>query len=517
MAAASGRQADERAEFSAADKAKLGDQLWRLNNLYWITDKAGQRVKFKMNWAQQLLYRNMWYLNVVLKARQLGMSTFILLYILDTCLFNSNVRAGVIAHSKEDAQVLFRDKIKYAYDNLPDDLKQARSADTRTAGEILFSNNSSIRVATSVRSGTLQILHVSEFGKICRKYPDKAREIVTGSFEAVHPGQMIFVESTAEGREGRFFDMCQEAKALADARKDLGQLDYRFHFYPWWKHPDNVLDPTNILLYPPLKKYFEELQAKYGIRLTNGQKAWYAAKSKTLGDDIKREHPSTPEEAFEVTIEGAYFGQQITKARQERRICSVPHQDGYTVDTWWDLGINDTCVIWFTQTIGMEIRVIDYYANSGEGLQHYVDLLRDKGEKLGYRYGEHVWPHDGGHLEFGTGKTRQDQAADMGLRVSVLPRGDLQDGIEATRNFLSICWFDEEKTDEGLTALEAYRKDWDEKLGTWKRTPLHDWASHPADGFRTLAIGHKERMTVRKSRAAKPVTPRSQQVRSAHT
>lgn len=497
-------------------EGKLEDRWWRLNNLYWILDKWGRPVKFRPNWAQKQLYLGLWYLNVILKARQLGMSTFIQILMLDACLFQGNLRTGVVAHHKDDAQYMFRDKIKFAYDNLPAWIKATRKVVRETTEELLFDNNSSIRVSTSMRSGTLQMLHVSEFGKICAKYPQKAREIVTGSFETVAPGQFIFVESTAEGREGRFFDMCQSSKADLDAGKKLGQLDWRFIFLPWWKHPENVLDPTGILIHPYLRKYFAQLETKHGIRLTLGQKAWYAAKIRSLGEDMKREHPSTWEEAFEASVEGAYWQDKITKARQEGRVGKVPHTQGIPVDTWWDLGFNDQTSIWFTQDIGSAVHVIDYYENAGEGLAHYNDMLAEKREELGYRYGTHNWPHDGGAHEFGSGKTRQQQAGDMGLHVIVHKRGDLQDGIDAVRDFLSICWFDEENTDfhiklegtdfrTGLGSLENYRKEWDENLGTYKKTPRHDWASHGADGFRTLAMGHHANRVLKKSAAAKEV------------
>lgn len=489
-------------------KTKLQDQEWRLNNLYYIKNKKGKKVLFKMNWAQRLLFKGMWYLNVILKARQLGMSTFIQIFMLDSCLFNSNMRTLVIAHGQKEAKEMFDDKIKFAYDNIEDvwNIRQSVTADTKNANELKFSNGSRISVGTSGRSGTFQIVHVSEFGKISKKYPERAREIVTGTFEAVEAGQMIFIESTAEGREGRFYDICMEAKKMSDGRTPLSPLDWKFWFLPWWKHPSNVLDPTNVVLFPPVKKYLEELELKLGIKFTRGQKAWYAKKMATLGEDMKREHPSTPAEAFEHAIEGAYYGKAITKARQEGRIGKYPHYQGINVDTWWDLGLNDTTAIWFTQTIGGQIRVIDYFENSGEGVGYYKDLLDQWHDEKGYRYGIHMWPHDGGKREFGNdAKTVQVSAAEKGLYVSINPRGDLQDGIETTRDFLSICCFDEENCDEGLKTLEAYRKEWDEKLGAWKRTPLHDWASNGADAFRTLSTGHAASQMIKTTHAKRPV------------
>ena len=511
MAQHLGRQlSDPALEYKA--KAQLADQEWRLNHLYFIKDAAGKKAIFKMNWAQRLLFKSMWYLNIILKARQLGMSTFIQIFMLDSCLFNSNVNALVIAHGLKEAKDMFTDKIKFAYDNIPKEygIRDAITARKDNANELTFSNGSKIAVATSGRSGTYQIVHVSEFGKIARKYPERAREIVTGTLEAVHPGQMIFIESTAEGREGKFYEMCRIAKELSDARKPLSKLDFKFWFLPWWRHPSNVLDPTNVVLFPPVKEYLEKLEGQIGIKLSRGQKAWYAKKSASLGADIKREHPSTPEEAFEQATEGAYWAQAVTLARQQGRIGKVPHTQGIQVDTWWDIGLNDTTAIWFTQTVGTAIHVIDYFEASGEGLKFYKDMLDQWHDEKGYRYGVHMWPHDGGKREWGNdAKTMEQSAREKGMAPSINPRGDLQDGIEAVRDLLSICWFDEEnctkmiKTKEGdvtvgINSLESYRKEWSESLGAWKRTPLHNWASNGADAFRTLATGHHALRVIKK-------------------
>ena len=200
-------------ESIAEAKRNLADQAWRLNNLYKIQTKDGRIVPFRMNWAQQDLFDDLWYRNLILKARQLGMSTFIGVLQLDTVLFNDNIHCGTIAHDRESVEELFNRNIKATYDRLPEWLRQARPEESSTAKKLSFPNGSSIRVATSLRSGTMQILHVSEFGKVCAKYPDKAKEIVTGSFESVSTDGLIFIESTAEGREGYFYEYSQQAQA----------------------------------------------------------------------------------------------------------------------------------------------------------------------------------------------------------------------------------------------------------------------------------------------------------------
>ena len=465
-------------------KPRLSDPLWRLNNLYWITDAEGKRVKFQLNWVQTQLYNHLWFLNIILKSRQLGITTFICLYFLDICLFHSNIRAGIIAHNREDAEAFFNDKIKFAYDNLPEDVKEAVTADTSNARELAFSNNSIIRVGTSLRSSTLQYLHVSEFGKICKDFPEKAREIVNGSFNTVKVGQFIFIESTAEGKEGDFYKYCQEAQDKIG--QTISKLEFRFHFFAWWQDPGNTIEAKGVVIPSEISDYIRTLQ-QAGIELSAGQQAWYALKWKQLGEDMKKEHPSSPDEAFESAIQGSYYLTQLRKIQQEHRICRLPLESGFSVDTWWDLGMDDNMTIWFTQTIGREIRVIDYYENSGEGLAFYADVLRGKG----YSYGKHCAPHDIAVRELGTGKSRLEVAQTLGIKFEVAAKLSIEDGIQAVRKILDFCWFDEAKCHKGLNGLKDYRKEWNEKLGCYRDKPLHNAASHPADAFRTLAVGHR--------------------------
>ena len=267
----------------------LSDQRWRLNNLYTIVDKDGVKRIFEFNWHQEQLYSNMWFSNIILKARQLGISTFVSLLFLDLTLFKPNVAAGIIAHTREDAEHMFK-RIKFAYDQLPDAIKQNRTASVNSARELVFNNNSSLRVGTSMRGSTLQYLHISEFGKICSHFPDKAREIVTGSLNTLGNRQYVFIESTAEGKEGYFYDLCKQAEAHQVAGKKLTPLDYRFHFFPWFNCPDYSLN-EKITIPKEIEEYFTKL-SQLGIKLPVAKRAWYYKKLLTQKDDMKREYPS---------------------------------------------------------------------------------------------------------------------------------------------------------------------------------------------------------------------------------
>lgn len=183
--------------------------------------------------------------------------------------------------------------------------------------------------------------------------------------------------------------------------------------------------------------------------------------------------------SFKVPIQGAYYGMQMMKAREEKRITNVPYDPMIPVDTWWDLGVGDTTAIWFTQSIGKEIRLIDYYETNGEGLPHYAKILQEKK----YVYGRHIAPHDIKVTELGSGKTRLETAEGLGIFFEVLPKYGVEDRIEAVRNNLNRCWFDEEKTSMGINALISYHKYWDEENKVYKDRPEHDWSSNGSDSF----------------------------------
>jgi hypothetical protein len=206
----------------------------------------------------------------------------------------------------------------------------------------------------------------------------------------------------------------------------------------------------------------------------------------------------------DAAIKGAYFGAEMAAALKEGRMGRVPHEPTLPVDTDWDLGIDDAMAIWFSQSSRSgEIRLIDYYEASGEGFPHYVQVLRDRG----YIYGKHCPPHDISVRELGTGKSRKETAALLGLRFEDPPAPlALVDGIDAARLILRKCWFDVEKCKAGIEALRQYRKSYNTRLEIFTATPVHNWASHAADAFRGLAVRHQLPVE-RKSKAA-PGMPR---------
>lgn len=480
---------------------QYSDQLWRLHNLYWIIDKNGQRVRFIPNRSQLNLYHEMHYRNVILKARQRGFTTFVCIFGLDSCIFNRDYSVGIIAHNLDDSKKIFRTKVKYPYENMPTGIVSAVTPSNDTKGEYLFSNDSNISVSVSYRSGTLQLLHVSEFGKIAAKNPEKANEIKTGAFEAVPRDGIIIVESTAEGNGGDFFDIVKRARQIHDAGETPNRMEFKFFFEPWHENEDYVFN-DDVVISPSLKKYFKRLKEEHDIVLSKAQKAWYAGKIELLNDDMTREYPSYPDEAFEAAIKGSFYAAQMARARNENRICRIPIEASIEVNTFWDLGKDDTTVIWFMQQVGKEMRFIDYEEHNGEEIEFYCQLLKKKK----YLYGRHYMPHDVETDMLGMKMTRKKQFETGGVHpIVVVPRiSSVMEGIAMVRQAFRGYWFDIVRCSDGIKSLDSYQKEWNDKTASYREHPLHNWASNGADGLRQQAQGYKDANVKRPKASPQP-------------
>ncbi len=226
-----------------------------------------------------------------------------------------------------------------------------------SAIELLFAHNNSSNPRCDIHAvGTIHRLHISEFGKICAKYPDKAKEVITGSIPAVPKSGILIIESTAEGREGEFYDITMRAKALYDSNSELTVRDYKFHFFAWWDAPEYEMPVDSVKLTDKDLAYFERIESQIDQPISLEKRAWYIATRDAdfSGSEEKmwQEYPSTPEEAFQQSTEGCYYTEQLTKARKESRIATVPVVEGVPVNTFWDIGASDGLTIWFHQCIG---------------------------------------------------------------------------------------------------------------------------------------------------------------------
>lgn len=476
-------------------KDNLSDRLWRLNNLYYIKDSQGNKVLFKLNQTQRKLHDSLWYRNVIPKARKAGISTFFSILTLDQILFSENKTGGIIAHRQEDVKRLFRNNILFAVEHMHPWLKHLIGVpDISSANEIMFKNGGSIFVSLTTRSQTPNFLHVSEYGYICRHSPDKAEEIISGAVNSVALGtsNMVSFESTAEGRGGRFYEMCMQAERTRALGNKLTPLDFRIHFFPWWVDPQYQLvddDGWHVTIPEEMSVYFKSLKDRHGITLTMPQMRWYVKAKETNGELMFSQFPSTLDECFQVSLEGAYYSKQVTDVYAQNRIGFFPVEPSQPVHTAWDLGMNDSTAIVFYQCLGHEIRVVDMYEASGVGLQEHVKELH----RRVYRYGKHVLPHDVNVRELNTGSSRLETLNALGVQnVEIAPKLSKIDGIEKLRILLPRFTFDKIKAQKLLDALQTYRKKWDEAKGDWADTPMHGPESHLCDAVRYLATSYMD-------------------------
>ncbi len=489
-------------------------KLWRMNNLYTIINKDGNKIQFIMNYAQHVVYAN--HLRhprvIILKSRQRGISTFYLIDYFDDAIFINNLTVGMQSYGLEESAALLK-RVDVAWDNFNPELKEFMGlavvkANTKALG---FNTGSIIKIQTSFRGETLQRLHVSELGKIANKNPQKAVELKAGTLQALAQGNRAAIESTAEGMHNAFYVMWYDAVNHIGNRS---LKDFLPIFLSW------VDDPDCVILIPQVitdedESYFQEVEGwlnsdevsfinmnyikkeRGQYVLTNEQKWWVVAQRRELDELFNQEYPYSPEAAFAAVRDGTYYARLWREKGHVVDDSSVKQLDGSMLqktslyepllDTHvsWDLGMNDSMELGFWQVHGHEVRMIDYYYNSGEGLEHYVNVLKERN----YNYGYNVLPHDIKVRELGMNKTRLARLRELGVRkVLVLKKSDVATGIEMVRKMIPQTYVSATKCDRVIKMFGRYTKAWDSNLGVFKDKPLHDEWSNPADMVRYFAM-----------------------------
>ena len=438
-----------------------------------------------MNYVQLLLYKALWWLNIVLKSRRHGITTFACVFALDMCLFTSNVTAGIVCHKLKASQRIFETKINYVYNNLPQILKDRITLETETKQELSFDNNSILYVDTSMRSDTLQLLHVSEYDWICQHDPIKAAEIKSGAMECIEKGGICIIEGTAEGAGGDFKQMYTAAEAKAGQGVKLTRMDYKAHFFSWFMNPENRLF-EHVDIAEPMVKYFEKVERVTGHKLEQPYRAWYVKKKEQLKEFMYKEHPSTSEEAFYAAIEGTIVGRYMIGAREDDRICFVPYDPNFRVYTSWDLGTMHTA-IWFWQFKGQSRNLIDFYQDDeGVGAEAHAKAIFSRP----YIYSGHCTGPDliSSNKKDATGRMIKDRYAELGIAFDVIEPHKIQVRIGAMRSLIPSCWFDDRKCTEGIPHLMNYHYKKDEAASTeeytyYTREPAEGPEKHAADAF----------------------------------
>lgn len=485
------------------------DKNFRLTSwlVYKIKLKSGEIIPYKPNEYQLTLQNKQRYRNIILKARQLWFSTDIDIQALDYAITHPGVNVGIIAQDRETAEEIFRDKIRPAYDNLPKNIKERYQVNTDSTRALSFSNWSRVSVSTSFRWGTLQFLHISEFGKICAKFPEKAREIVSGAIEALAIDWLLFIESTAEGNEWPFYNFFTNANNNEMMWKELTNLDLKPFFFARWENKANVLpEDSKVLITMEDINYFKAVNEKCNIVLSIWQKKRYVKKKETLQDDMGREHPSFIEEAFGLAVEGAYYEKQLLLMRKQNRIGEVlynPNLPVYCVRDLWGFWGWDEMSLIFYQKHNDWIDIIDYEEETWYSLEEFqTTFVMWKW----YKIIEDWFPHDWKRTE-SNWKTIVHNARSLGIPVKQLEIASIRDWINEAKRMFHRIRIDEVKCARLIKSLSNYRRERDKKKWMFMDKPYHNRASHWADAFRYLFQTFKETKE-------KPVTKRTKRVRN---
>lgn len=459
---------------------------WRLNNLYRIVDRNGNSIPFKLNHVQADVLKNLHTRNIILKARQLGMSTFSVLYLLDEILFNKNLSGGIVSYSLEHAQHIFKKIIGHALDTFPSKLKPFVGIVQRSAREITFNNGSSLRVDTTLRGGSYPLVLISEFGKTCARNPVKAEEVITGTLQAVPKDGRVIIESTGEGNEGFFAEMVNNAAQRGN--DSLTALDYKLFFYPWMDEPSYTLrDHVNYDV--DLTDYFNQVEKESDKKISQEQRNWYAVQTKVLGDKIRQEFPSSVKEAFLSSSDAYYFSECIERAYKDGRIIDNALYDALLpVFVAMDIGVNDLTVMIFYQVSHGEIRIIDYYEDNNKGIEFYARFMLQEKK---YNYSTLFLPHDSSHrdgliVENTYEREFKRYLSHTTIKVVVLKKTDKNLGISHAKIMFNRCVFNIKKVKSLIDHLSKYRKKWSEQYGKYLDEPYHDIHSNFADAFRYL-------------------------------
>jgi len=489
------------------------DPIFRLHNLYRITDKHGKEIPFRPTPPQAQLidaiYRNGQKRHIILKARQMGFSTLIDLILFDAAYWNKGTNAAIVDQTQADASTKLENKIKFAFDRLPPEL---RDNPIRSNGsEIAWNFGSTITAGKHVRGSTLQLLHISEWGPIAHEDPKRSEEIKTGALPAAENG-IIIVETTFKGgKGGHLYEMIKAAQETPPQHRTA--KDFHFHFFPWYLDTGYTLDGDPRMIPAEVNDYLDQKQRELGLTFTTGQRLWYYKTKAEQGIFMFREYPTTPEEAFIAPIEGAVYGDIISKIRANGQIRDTLRDTAYPVYSVWDIGWNDSTSVWLFQIIGGDVHWLwhmrDRQLTAAEAWARLV--------QTGIPIAASILPHDADNTAAATGLSYRQALHNAGaISTIVLPRPrEIWTGINAARDILHRSYFHKTNCATGLEALEAYHTRDDSKGGSVSKEPVHDWSSHDADAFRygaeAIKLGLVKTLDARRlnSRLERTANPRT--------
>lgn len=330
--------------------------------------------------------------HIILKARQVFMTTLVIVVALYRCATQKSHRAIFTSYNEDETRRIFQERTDFICRNSP----LMKWAKPEVFNEVVKfpKTGSRIEMSMSPRGQNPNYFHLSDYAKCCRLYPAKAREIRNGSLQASEYWPAI-IESTSEGSGGVFYDTFMEAWDHKKSGRPYSRLNFMPHFFAWWTKDMNRVDPATVELTPPDHDYFDEVEHKAGTKLDLPQRAWYISTLASLNRDrmaMMHENPSTPEEAFKGSSEGKVLLKQVNRARLEGRVDHFKRKEGLPVICFWDFGSTEYTAYIACQYHPMndQLRVIDAYKAKDRQLKEFLEMIERK--ELSPRL--HVLPHD---------------------------------------------------------------------------------------------------------------------------
>jgi hypothetical protein len=500
----------------------LADPVWRICHIYTIRSEEGKPIPFRPNEEQKEVLREIYEegsrILVILKARQLGMSTLLCLISLDTILFGTSVEAILIDYNSINAKKKLREKVIYAWDHLSPLLKAQFFVKTKSLqtgefslgpaalagqeGDAEAKPYSTYIAGETPRGGTFQFTHISEWWEIAARYPQRSSDILTAGWPAGEQGVRVIETTVHAGKHGEVWHIAKQGLDYKDEPLPKEQRSPKtpvVMFFPWWRKQSYREHGSASLIRPETHAYFADISKQLpGVQFDDAQKLWYQIQADTLGVFVKGQYPSLIHEVWSAPVKGAVWAEALATAKKAGRLGDVAHDGGLEVDCFFDLGAPDTTACLYVQHVSGHQHFIDYDI----GLQlDLPDRLRHMAGK-GYRFGTFYLPHDAAaRQKNGVSFQREfeDELKSQGIqgRVVVLPRtNNVWLGVNKFNLMLSTSiWVDEKKCAKWIESASLYRRKPDpNNAEVFTDDLVHDQHSHGADSARYMAeaalIGH---------------------------
>jgi hypothetical protein len=500
-------------------EARLHDPLFRICNIYSITDKDGNTVQFEPNWPQRVVLHYVYVLGRqrigIPKARQLGFSTLIAIVAFDKAYWGEGQQCSIVDQTRDDAEEKL-DKVAFAFDHLDPELREGAGVIVNKNSEMAWSNGGSVAAGKNARGGTNSLLHISEWGVIAYEDPKRSAEIVSGAIPSCSgKDSVIFAESTYKGgRGGDWYQVLRSGMECSD--DDRTALDWTVLFFEWFLEPAYTLEGSLNRLTAKDHAYFAEMERETGYKFSDGQKLWYVVTRDTVqGRWMPREYPTVMSEMWSVREEGQIYASMLDKARAEGRVSNdIRYYEQLPVYAALDIGAaeNTKCVIF--QVVADRIVYLEA-KSGGDDIITPLDWIKWLTGKT-YRFGSIFLPHDAEAVWL-------PLFQQMGVTTAVClkqPMSVWDNIIYAQTQFGRCefhkdgCYISDGKDDVGLIgSLESYHCVMEKDGQTVKEVPLHDWSSHFSTCFGYSHQAMKDGMLV--DRSAIPVqqgTPRKPRV-----